>query len=116
MIDEAIDTLNTLLVEGESFPGLHRALAEAFVHRGEMARAVQEYRKVFPLDRSYIPFTCGVCHARHEEWAYCCGNCSSWNSINVQKEDFLPPESAELKAIYEREAFGDRSTGEEPEV
>ncbi len=29
MIDEAIDTLNTLIAEGEEFRGLHRAMAEA---------------------------------------------------------------------------------------
>ncbi len=113
MIDEAIDTLNGLLLEGESFPGLHRALAEAFAHRGEMSRAVEEYGKVFPTERSYIPFACGICHTRHEDWAGFCRQCSSWGSVNVRKEDFLTSQSADLKAIYEREAFGDRTTSEE---
>ena len=34
MIDEAIDSLNVLLAEEKEFRGLHRAMAEAYLHRG----------------------------------------------------------------------------------
>jgi uncharacterized protein HemY len=107
MIDEAIETLNALLAEGETFAGLYRALAEAYAHRGETTKSIEAFSKAFPLKRAYIPFTCDRCQAVHDEWSEFCNNCASWNTITVKKEEPLLAESAELKAIYEREALGD---------
>jgi tetratricopeptide (TPR) repeat protein len=103
MIDEAIDMLNMLLAEGEEFPGLHRAMAEASIHRGELEKAVEEFRKAFPMKHVYIPFACDVCHARKEEWVDFCDACYSWNTINVKMEEFLKGESKELRLLYEEE-------------
>jgi tetratricopeptide (TPR) repeat protein len=50
MIDEALDMLNVLMSEGEEFRGLHRAMAEAYIHRGETENAVVEFRKAFPIE------------------------------------------------------------------
>jgi predicted Zn-dependent protease len=113
MIDEAIDMLNTLFAEGKSFAGLHRAMAEAYAHRGEMAEAVEEFKKAFPMERVYIPFRCDTCHAVQDEWGAFCRSCLSWNSINVRTEEFLPGEPAELRAIYEREALGEEAGTDE---
>jgi lipopolysaccharide biosynthesis regulator YciM len=103
MIDEALDTLNQLIAEGEEFRGLHRAMAEAYVHRGETEKAVEEFRAAFPMKNIYIPFTCSNCQSKKEEWADFCGSCSSWNTINVKKEDFLLTEPTEMRMLYERE-------------
>ncbi len=103
MIDEAIDTLNTLFAEGEDFTGLHRAMAEAYIHHGEMERAVEEFRKAFPMKLAYIPFSCDNCQQREEEWVDFCETCNSWNSINVKREDFLVSDSKELRMLYEEE-------------
>ncbi len=103
MIDEAIDTLNQLLAEGEEFRGLHRAMAEAYVHRGELEKAVEEFRIAFPMKHVYIPFTCSNCQSKKEEWVDFCESCSNWNTINVKKEDFLLTEASELRMLYERE-------------
>ncbi|MDD5009104.1 MAG: tetratricopeptide repeat protein [Syntrophorhabdaceae bacterium] len=103
MIDEAIDTLDSLIAEGEDFKGLHRAMAEAYIHRGEMENAVEEFRSAFPIEQAYIPFICTKCQAIQEEWADFCESCYSWNTINVKKEEFMHTDSEELRTLYERE-------------
>ena len=103
MIDEAIDMLNTLFAEGLDFKGLHKAMAEAYIHRGEMENAVEEFRKAFPAEHVYIPFICTNCQAKKVEWVNFCENCNSWDTVSVKKEDFLHTESSELKMFYEGE-------------
>ena len=103
MIDEAIDTLNTLFAEGLDFKGLHKAMAEAYIHRGEMEDAVREFRKAFPAEHVYIPFICTNCQSKKNEWVNFCENCNSWDTVSVRKEDFLQTESPELKVFYEGE-------------
>jgi tetratricopeptide (TPR) repeat protein len=106
MIDEAIDMLNTLLAEGADFKGLHKAMAEAYIHRGQMDKAVEEFRRAFPAEHVYIPFICNHCQSKKVEWSDFCDVCNSWNTINVKKEDFLyNTEATELKALYEGEAW-----------
>jgi hypothetical protein len=105
MIDEAIDTLNTLLAEGADFKGLHKAMAEAYIHRGQMEKAVEEFRRAFPVEHVYIPFICDNCQSKKVEWSDFCDVCNSWNTINVKKEDFFYTEATELKALYEGEAW-----------
>ena len=101
MIDEAIDTLNSLIAEGEDFKGLHRAMAEAYVHRGELENAVEEFKAAFPMDEKvYIPFVCTKCNAIKEEWSHYCESCYSWNTINVKKDDFLHGDVTELRTLY----------------
>ncbi|HVN94975.1 MAG TPA: tetratricopeptide repeat protein [Syntrophorhabdaceae bacterium] len=109
MIDEAIDMLNTLIAEGEDFRGLHRAMAEAYIHRGEMEEAVSEFREAFPMKEVYIPFVCTKCQAIKAEWTDFCESCNSWNTVNVKKEEFLHTDTTELRVIYEGE---DWSQGE----
>ncbi len=88
MIDEAIDMLNTLEAEGVDFKGLHKAMAEAYVHRGQMDKAVEEFRHAFPAEHVYIPFRCDNCRAKKVEWGDFCDNCFSWNTIDVRKGRF----------------------------
>ncbi len=102
MIDEAIDTLNSLIAEGEDFKGLHRAMAEAYVHRGELENAVQEFKGAFPMEEQvYIPFVCTKCSSLKEKWSDYCESCYSWNTINVKKEDFLHSDMTELRTLYD---------------
>jgi tetratricopeptide (TPR) repeat protein len=105
MIDEAIDTLNTLLADGADFKGLHKAMAEAYIHRGQMDKAVEEFRRAFPAEHVYIPFICNHCGSKKVEWSDFCDVCNSWNTVNVKKEDFFYTEAAELKVLYEGEAW-----------
>jgi tetratricopeptide (TPR) repeat protein len=101
MIDEAIDTLNTLIAEGEDFKGLHRAMAEAYIHRGELENAVDEFRNAFPMEHVYIPFFCTKCQSLKERWSDYCESCYSWNTINVRKEEFLHGDMTELRMLYD---------------
>lgn len=103
MIDEAIDTLNVLLAEGLDLKALHKAMAEAYIHRGEIGKAVGEFRKAFPPEHVYIPFCCDNCQAKNEEWVDFCNTCSSWNTVNVKKENFLRVDSTDLRVLYENE-------------
>jgi lipopolysaccharide biosynthesis regulator YciM len=104
MIDEALELLDTLIEEGEEFRGLHRAMAEAYVHREEMESAVTEFRKAFPMNEEvYIPFVCTKCQAVKHEWMDFCESCYSWNTINVKKEEFLRSDTTELRMIYDGE-------------
>ena len=103
MIDEAIEMLNGLLAEGADFKGLHKAMAEAYIHRGQMDKAVSEFRRAFPAEHVYIPFVCSHCQTKKVEWSDFCDTCLNWNTINVRKEDFVFAESTELKMFYEGE-------------
>ena len=102
MIDEAIDMLNTLVAEGADFKGLHKAMAEAYIHRGQMEKAVEEF-KTPSLQSMSTSLSCDNCQAKKVEWSDFCDTCFSWNTINVRKEDFLHGESAELRVLYESE-------------
>ena len=104
MIDEALELLNSLIEEGEEFRGLHRAMAEAYIHREELENAVMEFRKAFPMgEEVYIPFFCTKCQAVKHEWTDFCESCYSWNTINVKKEEFLRTDTTELRMIYDGE-------------
>jgi lipopolysaccharide biosynthesis regulator YciM len=111
MIDEAIDTLNSLSAEGIEFKGLHKAMAEAYVHRGEMEKAVAEFRKAWPAEHVYIPFSCDNCQAKKVEWMAFCDTCSRWSTINVRREDFLKAESVDT-AELERRLYDNADWGE----
>ncbi|MCX8023395.1 MAG: tetratricopeptide repeat protein [Syntrophorhabdaceae bacterium] len=103
MIDEAIEALNTLLASGADFKALHKAMAEAYIHRGEMDKAVMEFRLAFPPEHVYIPFICNNCKTKKVEWSEFCDVCFSWNTIVVRREDFLQAEMTEIKRLYESE-------------
>lgn len=103
MIDEAIDMLNTLFAEEETFRGLHRAMAEAYIHRGEFEKAVGEFRKAFPIEQVYIPFLCEKCQAVREEWSDFCESCFSWNTINVRQEGLFQKDTVDLRRLYEQD-------------
>jgi lipopolysaccharide biosynthesis regulator YciM len=103
MIDEAIDLLNTLLAEEKEFRGLHRAMAEAYIHRGEYAEAAREISKAFPMSDVYIPFYCEKCHAVKDEWSDFCESCYSWNTVNIRQEGLFRKEAEELQLLYEQD-------------
>jgi tetratricopeptide (TPR) repeat protein len=103
MIDEAMDTLNMLLTAEGEFPGLHRAMAEAYIDRGVLESAVEEFRKAFPIEHAYVPFVCSKCQSAKENWQDFCESCFSWNTITVKQEGLFQEESPELRALYEQD-------------
>ncbi len=103
MIDEAMDMLNMLLASESAFPGLHRALAEAYIHRGELESAVEEFRKAFPIERVYVPFFCSKCQSAKEDWQDFCESCFSWNTITVKQEGLFQEEGPDLRVLYDQD-------------
>jgi predicted Zn-dependent protease len=101
MIDEAIDVLKTLLAEEKEFRGLHRAMAEAYIHRGNFEDAVKEFLKAFPMSKVYLPFYCVKCQAVQEEWTDFCETCHSWNTINIKQDGLFFQEAENLRVLYE---------------
>ena len=103
MIDEAIDCLKALLAEEKEFRGLHRAMAEAYRHRGQLEAAVEEFSKAFPMDDVYIPFYCERCQSVKEAWTAFCGYCRRWNTVNIRQEGLFRKEAEDLRQLYEQD-------------
>jgi len=103
MIDEAIELLNSLMVDDKEFQGLHRAMAEAYVHRGEYANAAKEFARAFPMHKAYLPFYCEKCQSVKEEWTDFCESCGSWNTVNIRPEGIFQKEAEDLRLLYEHE-------------
>jgi tetratricopeptide (TPR) repeat protein len=101
MIDEAIDVLKTLLAEEKEFRGLHRAMAEAYIHRGKFEDAVREFSRAFPMSQVYLPFYCVKCQGAKEEWTDFCETCHSWNTINIKQDGLFFQEAENLRVLYE---------------
>jgi tetratricopeptide (TPR) repeat protein len=103
MIDEAIEILKSLMVEEKEFQGLHRAMAEAYVHRGEYADAAREFGRAFPMTKAYLPFYCEKCQSVKDEWTDFCESCTSWNTVNVRQEGLFQKEAENLRVLYQHE-------------
>lgn len=85
MIDEALDVLNNVQTTEATFLGLHRALAEAYLHRGDVVTAMREMKKALPKRDLYISFVCTNCAHEKEEWSAFCSKCGRWNVVNVKE-------------------------------
>lgn len=103
MIGEAMDVLNQLHYEGLNIPALYLAMAHAYVHRGELKKAVENFLKAYPSGELLIPFICTNCYTPKKEWTPFCSTCYSWNTINVKKDEFAFEESQEFKRLYSEE-------------
>jgi tetratricopeptide (TPR) repeat protein len=103
MIDEAIQLLNSLMAEEKEFEGLHRAMAEAYLHRGAYSDAAREFGKAFPITRAYLPFYCEKCQSPKTEWTGFCESCHSWNTVNIRQEGLFQKEAEDLRMFYEHD-------------
>lgn len=101
MIDEATDILTTLLADEKEFRGLHRAMAEAYIHRGKLAEAVKEFGLSFPMNQVYLPFYCVKCNEVKAEWSDFCESCYNWNTINIKQDGLFVKEAEDLRILYE---------------
>jgi tetratricopeptide (TPR) repeat protein len=108
MIDEAIELLNSLVAEEREFQGVHRAMAEAYVHRGKYREAVQEFKKAFPMTRAYLPYYCEKCQSPKDEWTAFCETCCTWNTVTIRQEGLFERDAENLRLLYEHEQDHDR--------
>ncbi|MFQ5587339.1 MAG: tetratricopeptide repeat protein [Nitrospiria bacterium] len=81
MIDDAFDTLADLEPQVESFPDLYKIMGNIHVRRGDLAFAIDAFKKSLKLkNRVMVPFYCPRCDFHTVEWSGRCGRCKRWNT------------------------------------
>ncbi len=81
MPDEAMDELVEISKREKDIPAIHGLMAEVFVHKGQLGKAVREYKKTTELTGSLqLPFFCRSCRRESLEWIARCPSCHQWNT------------------------------------
>lgn len=81
MIDDAFDTLTDLESQVESFPDLYKIIGNIHVRRGDLAFAIEAFKKGLKLkNQVMVPFYCPRCDFHTMEWSGRCGRCRQWNT------------------------------------
>jgi tetratricopeptide (TPR) repeat protein len=84
MVDDAIETLESIDVNAYSTPELHTAKGELYRKRNQTARAMEEFRKAAESRRPLgIPYHCKECATASAEWAGRCPACGAWNTFSL---------------------------------
>jgi lipopolysaccharide biosynthesis regulator YciM len=84
MVDDAIETLNTVDAGMFSSPEIHHLKGELFMKRNQTARAVDEFRKAFDSNKMLkIPYCCSDCGNRSADWSGRCPRCLQWNTYRL---------------------------------
>ncbi len=84
MIDDAFDTLVELEPQVENFPDLYKIIGNIHVRRGDLAFAVDAFKKGLKLkNRIMVPFYCPKCDFHTVEWSGRCGRCGDWNTYSA---------------------------------
>lgn len=85
MIDDAFETLAELDTHIEYFPDLHKILGNLYLRRGEIALAIDAFKKGLSLKkRVLVPYYCPSCDNHTVEWAGRCSRCGRWNSYQAE--------------------------------
>jgi lipopolysaccharide biosynthesis regulator YciM len=93
MHDEALRTLRDLADEISLSPTYHLLLARIHHRKGDLAAAVESYLKcVQEAGLVGGGFICRACTRQYADWRDRCGDCGSWNSVelNFELEKFSP--------------------------
>jgi len=81
MPDEAMDELVEISKREKDIPAIHGLMAEVFAHKGQLGKAVREYKKTTELTGSLqLPFFCRSCRRESLEWIARCPSCNQWNT------------------------------------
>lgn len=82
MIDNAIEELERLFVEGEDSYYPQILLGEAYLRRKQSNKAAVLFHKALGLDREFLPpFLCSHCNHNAKTWAPRCPSCGEWNTF-----------------------------------
>ena len=82
MVDEAMDVLSTIDMGGNQIPDVHKLMGNLYLQKGEMASAVEEFKKALNLrKRLLIPYFCPVCDYHTTHWSGRCPRCQNWNTF-----------------------------------
>ncbi len=82
MVDNAIEELERLHLEGEDTFYPQILLGEAYLRRKQGNKAAHLFQKALGLDREfYPPFICSNCGHDSKSWAARCPSCGEWNTL-----------------------------------
>jgi tetratricopeptide (TPR) repeat protein len=88
MHEEALRVLEGVGERIHSSPTYHFLLGRIHERRGEMRRAVESYLLcIRQLGIHSADYVCRVCRTQYEEWSDRCGECGSWNSVEMDFEE-----------------------------
>jgi lipopolysaccharide biosynthesis regulator YciM len=93
MHDEALRALQDLEEEISLSPTFHFLLARIHHRKGNLTSSVKSYLKcVQEAGLASGGFICRACRRQYEDWRDRCGDCGSWNSVelNFELEKFTP--------------------------
>lgn len=84
MVDDAIETLNSIDTSVFFTPELFGLKGELYTKRNQMPRALEEFRKAYGIKRSLIiPYCCSNCGFKPEDWSGRCPKCLEWNTYRL---------------------------------
>lgn len=91
MVDNAIEELERLHLEGEDSYYPQVLLGEASLRRKQNGRAAHLFHKALGLDKEFLPpFTCANCSFDAKAWSARCPSCGEWNTLAMS----APPAKA----------------------
>ncbi|OGP14609.1 MAG: hypothetical protein A2054_03400 [Deltaproteobacteria bacterium GWA2_55_10] len=84
MVDNAIEELERLQLDGiESFYS-QVLLGEAYLRRKQDSKAADLFQKALGLDREFAPpFVCSACGHNAAAWGPRCTSCKQWNTLSM---------------------------------
>ncbi len=82
MVDDAIETLESIDVNVYSTPELYTAKGELYRKRNQTSRAMEEFRHAAEMGRSSaVSYHCSECSAASSQWSGRCSECGTWNTF-----------------------------------
>lgn len=82
MVDNAIEELERLVLEGEDSYYPQVLLGEAYLRRKQGNKAAALFHKALGLDKEFIPpFLCSNCNHNAKTWVPRCPSCGEWNTL-----------------------------------
>ncbi len=111
MVDDAYETLCEIEPQIEYFPDLYKILANLYVRRGDLAMAVDAFKKSLKLKKHVlVSYYCSKCDYHTVEWAGKCDRCAQWNSyqanpIMVERTPQKSPPETLYSTSYPRDVI-----------
>ena len=84
MVDDAIETLESIDANAYSTPELFAAKGELYRKRNQNVRAMDEFRKAAELRLpAAISYRCKECGSASSQWSGRCPGCGEWNTFSL---------------------------------
>ena len=88
MLDEALETFNSLGSKVSYAPTIHFYVARILQRRGDFVQAAREYDRLLnQVDPLRLEYTCSVCSSRYSAWRDFCETCGEWNSVQLELKE-----------------------------